>query len=68
KLFYSERIGRIQEVPEDFFIIFQYPKLEIEEILLKMNFSPIKLGKRNYFPDQAAVILNNRLDRKLFGI
>lgn len=68
KLYYSERIGRVQEVPSEFFIIFQYPKLEIEELLLKMNFSPIKLSKRSLFPDQAVVILNNRLDRKMSSI
>lgn len=66
KLFYSEQIGKILDISKDFFIIFQYPKLEIEETLLRMNFLPIKLGKGSYFPDQAVVILNNKLDRKLF--
>lgn len=67
KLYYSERAGKIQDTPNEFFIIFQYPKLEIEELLLKMNFSSIKLSKKSLFPDQAVVILNNKLDRKLFG-
>lgn len=68
KLYYSEKIGKVQDVPNEFFIVFQYPKLEIEESLLKMSFLPIKLSKKSLFPDQAVVILNNKLDRKIFGI
>ncbi|MEM0232378.1 MAG: hypothetical protein QXG78_04680, partial [Candidatus Methanomethyliaceae archaeon] len=68
KLYYSEKIGKIQDISNEFFIVFQYPKLEIEELLLRMNFLPIKLSKKSLFPDQAVVILNNKLDRKIFGI
>ncbi|MCC6012951.1 MAG: hypothetical protein LM593_01105 [Candidatus Verstraetearchaeota archaeon] len=62
KFFYSFTHGKIEKLGEDFSIIFSYPKIENEDILLK-NCIPFKIGKTELFPDQAVVIINNKIDR-----
>ncbi|MGQ9759375.1 MAG: hypothetical protein ACUVQ5_02225 [Candidatus Methanomethylicaceae archaeon] len=68
RLYYAGGYGRVEEVPEDFFVIFGYPGLEIEEELLRRGFLSVKLGRVPLLPDQAVVLLNNRLDRRLKGL
>lgn len=65
KLYYAGPYGRVEEVPKDFFVVFGYPKLELEEALSRAGFMPLNLGKATLLPDQAVVVLNNRLDCRL---
>ena len=65
KFYYGGPYGRAEEVPKDFFVVFGYPKLEIEEVLMRAGFTPLNLGKAMLLPDQAVVVLNNRLDCRL---
>ncbi|MEM4214492.1 MAG: hypothetical protein QXZ28_04820 [Candidatus Methanomethylicaceae archaeon] len=64
KLYYSGAYGRVEDFPKDFFVVFSYPNLRTEERLCKAGFLSVNLGKRDLFPDQAVVVLNNKVDRK----
>lgn len=65
KLYYAGGYGRIEIIPKDFFVVFGYPELEIEGELLKEGFVSVNLGRIPLLPDQAVVLLNNKLDRRL---
>ncbi|MCX8182284.1 MAG: hypothetical protein N3D12_04125 [Candidatus Methanomethyliaceae archaeon] len=65
KIYYSGAYGRVEDVPQDFFSVFGYPNLGIKESLCKSGFLSVNLGSVDLLPDQAVVVLNNRVDRKL---
>jgi len=64
KLYYSGAYGRVEELSQEFFAVFGYPNLGIEDRLSKLGFLPVNLGRVDLLPDQAVVVLNNKVDRK----
>ncbi len=64
RLYYSGAYGRVEDLPQEFFAVFGYPNLGIEDRLTKIGFLPVNLGRVELLPDQAVVVLNNRVDRK----
>ncbi len=65
RLYYSGACGKIEDIPNDFFAVFGYPAIGVEESLIRKGFTSVNLGRRDLLPDQAVVVLNNRVDRKL---
>jgi len=65
RVYYSGPFGRLEDVPQDFFAVFGYPNIRIVDELNRAGFLPLNLGRVDLLPDQAVVILNNKVDRKV---
>lgn len=66
KLFYGGAGGKVTNFNSDFVAVFQYPTMsrQREDELRRHGFSPMRLSERTLSPDQAVIILNNRVDRR----
>jgi len=65
RFYYRSRGGRVPDLSTDFTAFFQVPSLarDVEEALAKEGFLGSNLGFEATAPDQAVVLLNNRVDR-----
>lgn len=67
RYYYSGAHGKASAVASDFLAIFEYPEMQksTEEALCAHGFEKLKLGRRDLFPDQAVVLLNNIADLRV---
>jgi tRNA pseudouridine-54 N-methylase len=67
RLFYSGGRGRSSNFGSDFIAFFQFPSLEEDAAseLRRVGFEEVNLGRCPMSPDQAVVVLNNKVDRRL---
>lgn len=64
RYYYAGMHGKVSAVGSDFLALFEYPEMQksTEEVLCSHGFERLKLGRRDLFPDQAAVVLHNLVD------
>jgi len=69
KYYYAGAHGKVSGVGSDFLAVFEYPEMRksTEETLLAHGFERLKLGRRDLFPDQAVVLLNNIADERMLA-
>lgn len=67
RFFYGGAGGKATNFSSDFVAVFQYPIMsrQMEDELRRHGFSPVRLSERALSADQAVVVLNNMVDRRV---